>query len=409
MLTGRVAVVGGSIAGCAAALAAARAGAGEVVVFERAAGGLADRGIGLAVHEQRYAELEAAGHLGPAVPWVRLTSRSWIVRAAGSRAGRRVGALPFGFRSYNWGSLWSALRARIPSSVGYERGTAVERVLPGPDGAVLRLAGGREERFDLVIGADGYRSAVRAATRDAAVPGYAGYLAWRGALPEEELPGPAGAWPREEAATVAFPGGHMIVYRIPGPGGTGTSANWVFYAAPADPAHALSVDDAAGLPPSRVPEALTAHHRTVVDAHFPPYWQEVVRRTPKDATYVQPVYDLCVPRYGEGRLVLVGDAAAVARPHCGSGAVKALQDAIVLERCLAGAGSWAEAVAAYDAARTPAGRAVVGLGRRLGRAQVQAAPAWPAMDQPALEAWWRRASEGEGTFGGQALDGGRRD
>ncbi|MGK5549751.1 FAD binding domain-containing protein, partial [Streptomyces sp. URMC 127] len=402
MSVGRVAVVGGSIAGCAAALAVARAGAGEVVVFERAAGGLEDRGIGLAVHDRRYAELETAGYLDPGIPWVRLTSRPWIVRDGASRAGRRLGALPFGFRSYNWGSLWSALRARIPASVAYERGTAVERVLPGPGGAVLRLAGGREERFDLVVGADGYRSAVRAATRDATVPGYAGYLAWRGALPEEELPGPAGAWARGEAATVAFPGGHMIVYRIPGPGGSGTSANWVFYAAPADPAHALSVGDAAGLPPDRVPEALTAHHRAVVDAHFPPYWQELVRRTPKHATYVQPVYDLCVPRYGEGRIVLLGDAAAVARPHSGSGAVKALQDAAVLERCLASAGSPAEVVAAYDAARAPVGRAIVGLGRRLGRAQVQGAPAWEAMDQTALETWWRRAAEGEGEFGGQA-------
>ncbi|MFF7728917.1 FAD-dependent monooxygenase [Streptomyces sp. NPDC008001] len=407
MQAGRVAVVGGSIAGCAAALAAARAGAREVVVYERAAAGLEDRGVGLAVHERRHAELVAAGHLDPAVPWVRLASRPWIVREGADRAGRRIGTLPFGFRSYNWGSLWQGLRARIPSSVAYERGTAVEEVLPGPDGAVLRFAGGREERFDLVVGADGYRSVVRAATRDATVPGYAGYLAWRGVLPEEELPGPPGAWARDEAATVAFPGGHMIVYRIPGPGGTGTGANWVFYAVPADPAHGLSLKDAAGLPPGEVPDALTDQHRAVVDAHFPPYWQEVVRRTPKDATYVQPVYDLCVPHYGEGRLVLVGDAAAVARPHSGSGAVKALQDAAVLERCLASAGSWAEAVAAYDAARSPAGRAVVDLGRRLGRAQVRATPVWAGMDQAALEAWWQEASEGEGSFGGRALDGPR--
>ncbi|MGK5734305.1 FAD binding domain-containing protein, partial [Streptomyces sp. URMC 124] len=225
-----------SIAGCAAALAATRAGAGEVVVYERAAGGLQDRGVGLAVHERRYAELAAAGHLDPAIPWVRLTSRPWIVRdtGSGSRAGRRLGVLPFGFRSYNWGSLWSELRARVPSSVAYESGAVVERVLPGPDGAVLRLAGGREERFDLVVGADGYRSVVRAATRAATVPRYAGYVAWRGVLPEADLPGPAGAWARDEAATVAFPGGHMIVYRIPGPGGSGTGANWVFYCAPGD-------------------------------------------------------------------------------------------------------------------------------------------------------------------------------
>lgn len=44
--SGTVAVVGGSIAGCAFASAAARAGAGEVVVLERTGGRLADRGSG---------------------------------------------------------------------------------------------------------------------------------------------------------------------------------------------------------------------------------------------------------------------------------------------------------------------------------------------------------------------------
>jgi 2-polyprenyl-6-methoxyphenol hydroxylase-like FAD-dependent oxidoreductase len=56
-----VAVVGGSIAGCATAQAVARAGAGRVTVFERAGGELRDRGVGIALHDDRFAELEAAG------------------------------------------------------------------------------------------------------------------------------------------------------------------------------------------------------------------------------------------------------------------------------------------------------------------------------------------------------------
>ncbi|WP_234365885.1 FAD-dependent monooxygenase [Streptomyces albireticuli] len=402
----RVAVVGGSVAGCATALAAARAGAGEVVVYERAAGGLQDRGVGLAVHDDRYAELAAAGHLGPDVPWRRLTRRPWIVRDGGAPAGRAVGVLPFPFRSYNWGSLWRELRAGLPASVGYVQGAAVERVLPGPDGAALRFADGRTERFDLVVGADGYRSAVRAATRAATVPAYAGYLAWRGTLPVELLPGPHDAWPEHDAATVVFPGGHMIVYRIPGPGGRGTSANWVFYTAP--PASVgPALRDATSLPAGTVTDELVSHHAAVVEERFPPYWQEVVRRTPRSGTYVQPIYDLAVPHYGEGRLVLAGDAAAVARPHSGSGAVKALQDAAVLERVLREEPDLDAAVRAYDAERSPTGRAVVGVGRRLGRAQVQATPDWAAMDQEAVDTWWRTAADGGRGFGGQALTGPR--
>ncbi|MET9648299.1 monooxygenase [Streptomyces syringium] len=402
MHKGRVAVVGGSVAGCAAALAATRAGADEVVVYERAAGRLEDRGVGLAVHDDRYAEMEAAGYIDADIPWVRLTHRPWVVRDGEERAGRTVGAVPFPFRSYNWGSLWQELRARIPASVTYRQGAAVERVLSEPDGATLRFADGSEERFDLVVGADGYRSVVRAATRAATVPVYAGYLAWRGALPAELLPGPDAAWPEEAATSVGFPGGHLMAYRIPGRGGRGVSANWVFYAAP--PAGAgLTLEDPTSLPPGAVPQELIAGHTEVIDKYFPPFWQEVIRRTPEAETQVQPIYDLIVPHFGEDRLVLLGDAAAVARPHAGGGAVKALQDASVLEHSLRSAATWGEAVAAYDAARTPSGRAAVELARRLGRAQVQRTPDWPAMDPDGIDAWWRDAADGGRGFGGQAM------
>ncbi|MBB4893190.1 2-polyprenyl-6-methoxyphenol hydroxylase-like FAD-dependent oxidoreductase [Streptomyces olivoverticillatus] len=403
MGAGRVAIVGGSIAGCAAALAMTRAGAGEVVVFERATGRLHGRGIGLAVHKDRYAELEAAGYTDADMPWVRLTRRTWITREGGGHAGRVLGAVPFPFRSYAWGPLWNALRARMPESVAYVQGAAVERVVPGPDAAVLCFADGREERFDLVIGADGYRSVVRAATRTPAAPGYAGYLAWRGAVPGELLPGPRTAWPEGEATTVTFPGGHMIAYRIPGPRGAGISANWVFYTAP-PPSAAAALKDPTSLPPGMVTEELTAHHAEIVERHFPPYWQDFVRATPRADTAVQPLYDLAVPHYGQGRLVLVGDAASVARPHMGGGAVKALQDVVVLERSLRSAGSWQEGVRAYDAERSPSGRAVVDLARRLGHAQVEATPDWPAMDERTVETWWREVSDGERGFGGHALD-----
>lgn len=104
----------------------------------------------------------------------------------------------------------------------------------------------------------------------------------------------------------------------------------------------------------------------------------------------------------DGRVLLAGDAAAVARPHTGAGAVKALQDATVLESALATADTWADALDTYDTDRTVSGRAMVDLGRRLGGALVRATPDWRAMDQSAMEAWWRRA-DGSGAFGGRRL------
>lgn len=396
-----MAVVGGSIAGCSAALAASRTGADEVVVYERALGRLQDRGVGLALHNDRYAELEAAGYLDAGMPWVQLARRPWVVRRGAERAGHEIGVLPFPFRSYNWGSLWRELRSRIPETVTYRTGAAVAQVLPQEDGAVVRLADGGEERFDLVIGADGYRSVVRAAMYPDAFARYGGYLAWRGTLPAEQLPGPAEAFLPQDATTVAFPGGHMIVYRIPGPGGVGTNVNWVFYATP--PASTRPwFDDPTTVPPRATTQILTDYLHRVVEEHFPPFWQEVVHLTPAEETFVQPMYDMAAPHFACGRLVLLGDAASIARPHTGSGAIKAVQDAAVLERSLRSADSWAAALHSYDAERAPVGRAVLELGRSLGRAQVQQTPEWTVMDQRAMDSWWQEAGGGSG-FGGHTL------
>lgn len=393
--------MGGSIAGCAAALAAARTGADEVVVYERALGRLQDRGVGLALHSDRYAELEAAGYLDAGMPWARITRRPWVVRAGAVRAGREIGALPFPFRSYNWGALWQELRSRIPANVDYRTGAVVDAVRPEPDGAVVRLADGSEERFDLVVGADGYRSVVRAAMLPGTLAEYGGYLAWRGTLPTDQLPGPAEAFLEHDAPTVCFPGGHMIVYRIPGPGGLGTDVNWVFYTTP-PPAANERFGDPTTTHPRAITEDLTDHQNMVMERWFPPFWEDVVHLTPTANTFVQPMYDMAVPHYAAGRLALLGDAASIARPNTGSGAVKALQDGAALERALRSTDSWDAALRMYDAERAPVGRATLELGRSLGSAQVLDTPDWPAMDQSAVEAWWQAAGGGNG-FGGHAL------
>ncbi|WP_042367307.1 FAD-dependent monooxygenase [Streptacidiphilus neutrinimicus] len=398
----RVAVVGGSIAGCAAARALRRAGAGEVVVLERASGRLQDRGVGLAIQNERYAELEAAGYLDARMPWVPLARRPWVVRDGARREGREIASMPFPFRSYSWGSLWQELRRRLPDEVDYRDGVSVRAVTDGLDGAVVHLADGAEERFDLVVGADGHRSAVRAAMLppgSSAAPAWGGYLAWRGTLAAGQLPCPSRAFPEDAATTVAFPGGHMISYRIPGaPGGDGgVQVNWVFYATPPPPlAEELADPDAS--PSAELTSALTDYQLDLVERHFPGYWRDVVHGTPKEARLLQPIHDAAAPRFAHGRLVLLGDAAAIARPHTGSGALKALQDATVLGRALREQDSLPAALAAYDAERAPVGRAILALGRSLGRAHVQHTPDWASMDQRSFEAWWQE-NQGAGVGG----------
>jgi 2-polyprenyl-6-methoxyphenol hydroxylase-like FAD-dependent oxidoreductase len=412
---GKVAVVGGSIAGCAAALAAHRGGADEITVYERAAEHLADRGVGVAVHSSRYAELESAGYMDAGMPWVQLERRRWYVRdgSAAGPLGREIGVMPFSFRTYNWGHLWRELRDRLPDSVVFRPGVSVEDVRPGAEGAqgaedaeyaeVVTADG--TERVDLVIGADGYRSVVRAAAFPTVRPAYAGYLAWRGAFPADRLPDPE-LWAKEDCAYVVFPGGHVLVYRIPD-GNGGHRVNWLLYTTPPPDldlglGHDLRLTGPASLPPGRLTEALSSHLTHVCDELLPPYWADLIRTTTPEELFLQPMYDFTAPRYTTGRVLLVGDAATVARPHTGAGAVKALQDATVLESAFATATTWPDALDTYDTDRSVAGGAMVELGRHLGRALVEETPPWRSMDQTALETWWKQA-DGSGTFGGREL------
>ncbi|MFI1868313.1 FAD binding domain-containing protein [Streptomyces jumonjinensis] len=402
----RVAVVGGSIGGCAAALAVHRAGYGDIVVHERAAGDLAERGVGIAVHSERYTELESAGYLDAAMPCVRISERRWYVRDGADPLGRVIRGETFPFRAYNWGSLWRELRGRVPDSVEFRSGTTVESVVESAAGAEVRTAGpagagvpSGSDRYDLVIGADGYRSVVRNTVCPDVRPAYAGYLAWRGAYPESRLADP-GRWEKTVTAYVAFDGGHAVIYRIPDAQG-GHRVNWVLYTAP-PPGLDISLDMPTSLPPGTLSDALHRHLTELAGDRLPPFWAALVGLTGPDELFVQPMYDFTASPGVTSRLALVGDAATVARPHTGAGAVKALQDATLLESALTAAPDLREGLRAYESSRAAMGRTMVELGRRLGHALVEATPDWQSLDGPALDAWWQRA-DAAGAFGGKKL------
>ncbi|MFE4513059.1 monooxygenase [Kitasatospora sp. NPDC056783] len=402
-------MVGSSIAGSAFAGAAARLGARRVVVLERSPGRLEDRGVGLCTHNDRFDELVRAGHLDADTRRHRLTVRRWITRGGGGRGdgpdgcGRPLWDQPFPFHSHHWGVLWQALRERTPEQVEFRLGTTVKAVGTEPDGAWVETDGGREGH-DLVIGADGYRSVVRAAVCPKAEPEFAGYVCWRGSYDSAllaDLPGGAAPWPQEQCVTVCYPGGQLVIYRIPGLEPGSTQANWVLYAP--TPAW-LRLDGPTSIPAGSLTDGQLDGLRQLADRHLPPYWAGLVTLTPRERTFLQPIYDLATPHRTAGRLLIGGDAATVVRPHNTSGVVKALQDADAFERAGREAGSRAALLAAYDRERTSAGRELVRLGRALGRAQVTAAPDWSRMDEPAMTAWWQRQLTGDDKgFGGHAL------
>ncbi|WP_326700689.1 FAD-dependent monooxygenase [Streptomyces sp. NBC_01754] len=380
----RMGVVGGSVAGCATAVAGVRAGA-DVTVYERSAGALQDRGLGVVVPPSLHERLVGAGYLDAAMPTAPVATRVWLTRAAGGRSAREFARQPSPVTPCNWGLLWQALRTAA-SGAHHHRGRPVTSVGRAPAGrAVVRTAEG-EETYDVVVGADGHASLTRQALAPGLRPSPAGYTVWRGTLPLSALTDHRRPLEllREAWVTIGFPGGHGIFYLIPRGGGAGPDDRLLAYAVYATPP---------GPPPGEV-----AHVRDVAERYFPEEWADIVARGEHTAMTCHPVTDLHAPLAADPPFLLAGDAAGVTRPHTASGAVKALQDALCLEEALRTCASPAEALRSYARERTPEGARLVELGRRLGRAQVEQTPDWAALDQEAVDAWCRATLAGATSY-----------
>ncbi|HEV8251570.1 MAG TPA: FAD-dependent monooxygenase [Gaiellaceae bacterium] len=80
------------------------------------------------------------------------------------------------------------------------------------------------------------------------------------------------------------------------------------------------------------------------------------------------------PRWSNGRVVLVGDAAHATTPAVGQGAAQAIEDAVVLADRLADSADLATALDAYEAIRRPRAEAVLKMSRRADKAAQLASP-----------------------------------
>ncbi|WP_328512170.1 FAD-dependent monooxygenase [Streptomyces sp. NBC_00376] len=397
----RIGVVGGSIAGCAMAIAGARAGA-DVTVHERSDGELQDRGFGIVIPPPLHRELVDGGYLGADMPTIPVATRVWLARAPGRRSARELARQQAPVAPCNWGLLWRALRANAGGCT-YHRGHPVASVgRTASGGAVIRTADGERE-YGIVVGADGHRSVTRELVAPEVRPVPAGYLVWRGTIPTSALRDHPKQLELLESAwvTLGFPGGHGVFYLIPGAAAGSRLLAYAIYASPPAEAHAVhasppAADSATGTAPDAPVRA--AYVRHIAEEHFPAEWADIVARGEHSSQALHPVADFVVPRAAEPPFLLAGDAASVTRPHTASGAVKALQDALCLERSLRASASAVEALHRYADERSAEGARLVGLGRRLGRAFVENAPDWPAMGPAEVEALSRAALDGDDSY-----------
>lgn len=339
--------------------------------------------MGIGIPTAVFDELVFQGYLDRHLPAYRGYERVWLTH--GSGVGKVHWRQPFPALFTSWGVVWRSLRSRVPDT-GYRTSSSVTRIEPDADGVTVVTEHGAAERFDAVVGADGYRSLSRGLVDSGSRPVYAGYVVWRGDIDLPALAESAGM------ITACFPGGHGNFYPIVSVTGQ-PRVNWVIYGSIPEP---YRFSDPQSLPPGTVPDELLKVLWQTAEEHLPPYWAEIVQATPDEAVSIQPLYDCFSDSYTGGRVLLAGDAGTVARPHTGGGAMKAMQDCLALQRICEqpGSGGWAEVLSAYDEQRRPACNALVELGRRLGRPLVTHSPAWDTMQEADFQAWYTATMAG---------------
>ena len=182
-----IGIVGGSIAGCSAAILLSRAGH-DVSLFERSRGGLVGRGGGIGTPGAMFEELVEWDVIDAGMPHFKAEMMPFVVRTDDEpEFGRRPYAIPLDLRTFHWTELWGQLRRRVPDVI-YNQGVAVTDARAiGDDSVELAFDSGEADRFDLVVFADGYHSMGRAHVSPDAQLRYRGYMLWRGLLEEAKI------------------------------------------------------------------------------------------------------------------------------------------------------------------------------------------------------------------------------
>ncbi len=360
-------VIGGSLGGLLAANLLRSIG-WKVQVFERVGDDLASRGAGIGTHEELLDIMHRVGITVDASIGVHPESRTCL-----DRSGNIQHTMPRPRILSSWGRLYRALKDAFPAD-DYFFGKSMVSFTDDASGVSAQFADGSRAQGDLIIGADGIRSTVRAQIMPEAQPLYAGYVAWRGLIPESSL---SPELHREifRHNIVCYPDGDaMTMYAVPGPDNDvrpGHRAyNWVWYYPVNDQGLAALCTDAGGfchgtaIAPALIrPEAIS-EMRAAAHRRLAPQCVQVIERT--EQTFFQAIFDLASPRMFHRRAALLGDAAFVARPHVGMGVTKAALDAEGLADALLDIADIDAALARYNERQHLFGTRVVARARHVG-------------------------------------------
>jgi salicylate hydroxylase len=317
----RVLIAGGGIGGMSAALALLRRGI-DVEVYEQAPA-LKEVGAGIQISPNGNRALDSLGvferlkelSCDPVRKEFRLwnTGKPWPMFDLGKTAVARYG-YPYltVYRPDLLSSLGDAVRALDPDAV--RLGKRAAAVAQDERGATLVLEDGSRASGDVLIGADGVRSVVRQALWGDVSPRFSGMVAWRGLIPMDTLPehmqAPVGS-------TWIGPGAHAVCYPLHRAElmnfvATIEGKTWTSAAGSEVGTHEECLRDFAGW------------HEDI---------QTLIRRSPQLLKWALMVGEP-IPKWSSGRISLLGDACHTTLPFLAQGAVHAIEDGVVLARCI---------------------------------------------------------------------------
>jgi salicylate hydroxylase len=313
----RVAIIGGGIGGATAGCALAQAGL-EVSVYE-AAPELREIGAGVALHPNAMRVLRMVG-VEDAVRQV--AGRSEYAVTCDGRTGRTISRISRAQQTAVYGlagatvhraDLLDVIAAALPPgsvTLGKRCATVESRA----DGAVARFEDGSEIEADIIIGADGIHSRVRAAVFGPDEPTFTGKICYRSVVPRAAV---QGAPPATDNVQWLGPHGTIVLYPLRGE----ELINVVCHYDDAHYRHESWINECG--------------RQEVLDRYAD--WHESLLRVfaAGDTWYKWALYDRDpIPRWTEGRITILGDAAHPMLPYLGQGACQAIEDGAVLATAL---------------------------------------------------------------------------
>jgi salicylate hydroxylase len=341
----KVLIAGAGIAGLVAALSLLQRGI-TVEIFEQA-DELRELGAGVQLSANGTRVLIALGleqqmqaiAAEPSGKQIRLfsTGRTWKLFDLGVSSRALYGA-PYWMvhRGDFHRVLLDAFNARAPGRlhlgdrcVGFEEDEG---------GIRLHLANGETHRGDVVVGADGVHSEVRRQIGGDRQPFFAGVAAWRGLVPMERLPP---TMQRDVGTNWIGPGGHVITYPVR----RGELLNFVgIFEGESWPVESWT-ERGTREDCSRSFAGWNPEIHTIIENVDVPFKWALLGRDPLE-------------RFVTDRACLIGDAAHPTLPFLAQGANMAIEDGMVLARCLE-TFPVAEALQRYQHARIERTNAIV--------------------------------------------------